>query len=73
MYLIGPFEVSKLGSEIVNLLVKGSNIVTTDGVLEGIGGASAVENDSRNNLDNKLADSIHTNHLQAIKSDYSVV
>ena len=43
-YLIGPFVVSKLGNEIINLLVKGSNIVITDGVLEGIGGASAIDN-----------------------------
>ena len=43
MYLIRPFDVSKLGSEIVTLLVKGSNTVTTDGALEGIGGASATE------------------------------
>lgn len=43
VYLIGPFDVSKLGNEIVNLLAKGSNIVTTDGVLEGNGGAPAME------------------------------
>jgi hypothetical protein len=44
-YLIGPFDVSKIGKEIVNLLEKGSNTIITDGVLEGIGGASATEED----------------------------
>jgi hypothetical protein len=44
-YLIGPFDVSKFGKEIVNLLEKGSNSIITDGVLEGIGGASAMEED----------------------------
>ena len=67
MYLIGPFDVSKLGSEIVNLLVKGSNIVTTDGGLEGIGGGSVVENKyNRNKLDNELA-----NYINFVLTNYS--
>jgi hypothetical protein len=44
-YLIRPFDVSKFGKEIVNLLEKGSNSIIIDGVLEGIGGASAMEQD----------------------------
>lgn len=42
--------VSNLGSEIVNLLVKGSKIVATDGALEGTGGASAGQKDNRSSL-----------------------
>ncbi len=41
---------SKFGKEIVNLLEKGSNAIVTDGGLEGIGGASDMEEDNRSIL-----------------------